>query len=379
MRVALVVPGGVDRTGEQRVIPAFLGLMRHLSARHDLQVFALAQEPAPGRWTLCGAHVHNVGGARATRLLRMVTGLRREHGRAPFDVVHALFAGSGGLAAVVAARLLGVPALVHVTGGEACAMPHIGYGGRRTWPGRLREDAVLRGATAVTATSQPVVEQLAALGRPAQRVPLGLDLQSWPLRAPVRRDVAMPARLLHVASLNRVKDQGTLLQACALLAGRGAAFEADVVGEDTLHGAMQARARQLGIADRVRFHGFLTQRLLRPLMERADLLVMSSLHEAGPVAMLEAAAVGVPTVGTAVGHIAEWSPDAALAVPIGRADDLADAIERCIAYEDLRLRLAAAAARLVPQYSAEHTAAQFETLYVRLARGRQRTHAQRGR
>ncbi len=37
-------------------------------------------------------------------------------------------------------------------------------------------------------------------------------------------------------------------------------------------------------------------------------MIISSRHEAGPLAVLEAAVKGVPTVGTAVGHIAEWAP-----------------------------------------------------------------------
>src|SRR5687767_8438704 len=43
-RVALVVPGGVDRTGEYRVIPALLSLLERLATRFDVDVFALTQE-----------------------------------------------------------------------------------------------------------------------------------------------------------------------------------------------------------------------------------------------------------------------------------------------------------------------------------------------
>jgi glycosyltransferase involved in cell wall biosynthesis len=50
----------------------------------------------------------------------------------------------------------------------------------------------------------------------------------------------------------------------------------------------------------------MTQRQLRPIVEAADLMILSSCHEAGPLVMLEAAVAGVPTVGTAVGHIREW-------------------------------------------------------------------------
>lgn len=55
------------------------------------------------------------------------------------------------------------------------------------------------------------------------------------------------------------------------------------------------------------------------------------------VAVLEACAVGVPTVGTAVGHIAEWSPSASLATPVGDWSALGESIQRVLAEEDLRL------------------------------------------
>jgi glycosyltransferase involved in cell wall biosynthesis len=73
----------------------------------------------------------------------------------------------------------------------------------------------------------------------------------------------------------------------------------------------------LGLSERVRFQGFLPQRQLRPLVEAADLMIISSRDEAGLFAMLEAAVAGVPTVGTAVGRIAEWAPHAAVSVRAG--------------------------------------------------------------
>ena len=126
-----------------------------------------------------------------------------------------------------------------------------------------------------------------------------------------------------MASLNRVKDQPTLLRALRALRDAGVDFTLDVVGEDTLHGQVQALTRELGLAAQVRYHGFLTQRELRPLVEAADLQLVSSRHEAGPFVLLEAAVAGVPTVGTAVGQLADWAPEAALASPVGDAAALA--------------------------------------------------------
>lgn len=363
MKIALVVPGGVDRSGEFRVIPALLALLGRLARTHEVHVFALHQEAAPGCWELAGAHIHNIGESR-TRL-RAIAAIRAEHRRAPFDAIHAIFSGSCSLVAVVAAKLLRRPSLVHVAGGELIALPEIGYGGRRTWKARLREALVLRGADAITAASAPILESLRALGLEARRVPLGVDLMVWPPRAPRGRDGG-PARLIHVASLNRVKDQSTLLHALAALAGAGLDFEMDIVGVDTLQGEMQQLACRLKLDGRVRFLGFKTQHELRLLMESVDLLVMSSLHEAGPLVALEAAAVGVPTVGTAVGHIAEWTPAAALAVPVGDAPALADAIRRLLGDDELRLRLAAGAQLRALREDADHTARAFEALYTHL-------------
>lgn len=366
MKLALVVPGGVDRSGEVRVIPALLALIERLSRAHEVHVFALHQEALADCWPLAGATIHNIGGGRI--YLRGIAAIRTEHRRGRFGLVQAIFSGPCGLIAVAAAKLLRVPCAVHVTGGELVALRDIGYGGRLSWKGRLRERLALRGADAVTATSAPVIELLHALDIQAQRVPLGVDLRKWPPLAPrARRDG--PAHLVHIASLNRVKDQATLLHALARLAKTGVEFEMDIVGMDTLQGETTELVHELGLDSRVRFLGFRTQRELRPIMESADLLVMSSRHEAGPFVLLEAAVVGVPTVGTTVGHIVEWAPSAAMAVPVANPERLADAIHTMLADEALRLRIARAAQCRALSEDADHTARSFDTLYQRLTGG----------
>jgi glycosyltransferase involved in cell wall biosynthesis len=364
MRIALVVPGGVDQSGEQRVIPALLALIARLSLHNEVQVFSLNQEAKARDWDLAGARIHNIG-SPYTRL-RAVRAICRLHRASSFDLVQAIWSGACGLVAVTAATLLGIPSLVHVAGGEVAALPGIGFGGQLSWRGRMREALVLRRAAVVTAASRPMIELLARLDLPAQRLPLGVDLSRWPPRTPVRRDGTRPARLIHVASLNRVKDQPTLLRALAALKASGLSFQMDIVGEDTLHGAMQALAGQLGVSEELRFHGFLTQRQLRPLVERADLMIVSSRHEAGPLALLEAAVAGVPTVGTAVGHIAEWAPAAAVAVPVDDWGALAHAVAELLGDEDRRLDIAREALRRALREDADYTATRFQALYSNL-------------
>ena len=367
MKIAIVVPGGVDRSGDCKVIPVLLSLLERLSIRDDIHVFALMQEPQPASWDLLGARVHNIG-ARNTRL-RAIGAVCAEHRASRFDVVQSIWSGAPGCVAVAAAKILSLPCLIHVAGGELVALSEIGYGGRLSWKGRIREAAVLRAADRVTAASTPMIESLARLGIAARRIPLGVDLSWWPPREPIRRDLSKPIKLIHVASLNRVKDQPTLLRALAELSASGVKFEMDIVGEDTLQGEVQALARRLGLSSDVRFHGFLPQRQLRPLVQEAHLMVMSSRHEAGPIAVLEAAAQGVATVGTAVGHIAEWAPEAASAVPIGDSAALARGIAAMVDDEELRLCVASAALRRATQEDADYTARRFQALYSSITTG----------
>jgi glycosyltransferase involved in cell wall biosynthesis len=364
MRIALVVPGGVDRSAEYRVIPALIALISRLSLHDDVQVIALTQEADAGEWDLAGARIHNIGWPHTG--LRALIAIYRMHRRSPFDLVHAIWSGTCGVVALIAGEVLRIPSLVHVAGGELAAIPDIAYGGARTWRGRLRESFILRRVSTVTAASAPVIAVLAKHAISAHRVPLGVDLTVWPPRDPVRRDHNRPARLIHVASINRVKDQSTLLRALASLMNSGVSFVMDFVGEDTLHGEMQALTEQLRLSEVVKFHGFLTQRQLRPLVEAADLMVLSSRHETGPLVALEAAVAGVPTVGTMVGHVAEWAPDAAISVPIGDWALLAAAVRHLLEDEDLRMSIAREALKRAVREDADDTAERFRRLYARL-------------
>jgi glycosyltransferase involved in cell wall biosynthesis len=135
------------------------------------------------------------------------------------------------------------------------------------------------------------------------------------------------------------------------------------VGEDTLNGRIQAQAQAAGLEGSVRFHGFLEQDRLRPLMLAADLLLVTSRHEGGPIVLAEAAASGVPTVGTAVGQIAEWAPAAAIAAPVGDAEAFAREVRALLEDEPRRLRTAALAGERAVAEDADWTAHRVSSIY----------------
>jgi glycosyltransferase involved in cell wall biosynthesis len=366
MKIALVVPGGVDRSGTDRVIPVLLWLIERLvRIGNEVHIFALDQEPRPARWQLLGATVHNAG--RVPRRLRSLSNLLREHRRGRFDVVHAFWAGAPGQVAAAFAAMSRVPFVVTLPGGDLASVPELGYGAQLRWRSRIATRLVLSRASAIIAPSDWLGDQARAQGWQPIVCPFGVALDRWPPAPPRKRKTGQPLRLVHVASLNRVKDPFGLLDAIRVLSDQGVDFSLDIVGADTLGGAVQRHCHALGLDARVRFHSFTPNLELRQQFDAADLLVMSSLHEGAPIAMLEAAVAGVPTVGTAVGNIADWAPEAAIAVPVRDPAGLADAIARLASDEPERLRLANAAHARALAHDADAYAAQIQSLYTGLA------------
>jgi glycosyltransferase involved in cell wall biosynthesis len=362
VKIAILTPGGVDRDGRTKVIPVLLSLIERLVRQGDeVHVFALRQEPEPGRWDLLGATVHNVG--RRPLHLRLLRMLVAEHRLGAFDVIHALWAAEPGFCGAIAARLLRVPLVLSLPGGDVVSHPDFGFGAFSTWRGRLRVRLAVAGASAINTPSEWMTRLTAKAGISAETIALGVALDRWPVAAPRAREAGTPLRLLHVASLNRVKDQPTLLRAMALLKERGVAFELDVAGFDTLAGEVQRLAAQLGLGAEVRFLGFLPHDLLRARFDRADVFVLASIHEAGPASLLEAAVAGLAVVGTAVGHFVDFAPGAAVAVPVGDAVALADALEQIARNEPHRLRLAAAAQDRALRLDADFTCRAFLRSY----------------
>jgi glycosyltransferase involved in cell wall biosynthesis len=242
--------------------------------------------------------------------------------------------------------------------GELTWLPEIGYGWQGSWRGRLAVSQSVRLARALTVGSQFAGRDLGR--RPWHWVPLGVDERLF-------TDVPSapqgpPWRLLHIAHINPVKDQGTLLRAVRMVADKRP-VRLDWFGQDTLDGRLQELTKALDLDALVRFHGFRPLDELIPYYRQAHLLLQSSRYESQGVAVCEAAALGVPTVGTAVGLVAELAPQAAMAVAVGDASGLAEAVLGLLADRSEREMLGAAARRWAWHHHAGWTADQFEKIY----------------
>ena len=364
MKIAIVVTGGLHPSGSQQVVQAWLWLIQRLSAANEVHAFALRHLPEPAQYQLAGATIHDLGRpegrwAQWKALHRALTTV------GPFDVIHGFWADPAGALAAVAGRRLGIPSVVTCDSGEFSSIPAIGYGSQQSAPGRAAVALACRLATRVHVTTRFMETRAASYAAHVARIPIGVDLES--ISAPASRSDGPPWRLLQVASLNRVKDQSTLLEAVAV-ARRSISIKLDLVGEDTLGGKLQREATSHGLSGSVTFHGFQPHDAVMRFYRSAHMYVQSSRHEGGGISVLEAAAARLPIVGTRVGHVSDLEPHAAVAVPPGDAHALADAIVRTLRDALGRRTISARASQFAESHDANWTAQQMLALYESLNR-----------
>lgn len=321
MRIGLITPGfSADET--DWCIPVLLDLVRELANQHEVTVFALRYPHRRGSYRVYNATVQALGGGlvggleRGPFLARALATLVHKGRRQRFDVVHGFWADEAGALAVAAGRLLHVPSIVTVMGGELVGEPDLEYGVQLSKLGRRLVRWSLPRANRVTVGSRSVArlaQGYVAVDR-LREAPLGVDTALFRLDGPMVDLIGAP-RLLHVASLTPVKDQRTLLQALALLTPAFPNVHLHVVGEGPLQPVLEDQARTLGLSGHVTFHGAIPHDLTPSYYRSADLFVLSSRYESQSMVMLEAAACGCPIVGTTVGMLPELLPATCLTPP----------------------------------------------------------------
>jgi len=213
-------------------------------------------------------------------------------------------------------------------------------------------------ARAVVTQTRAEAEKVRRLGGTPALIANGVDIAFYaPGPATVERDAATA---LIVARLNdghkRVSD---LLRALATLPEQ---WRLDVLGVGPDGERLQALARELGIADRVAFLGFESDKAkVRERLQRCTLFVLPSAHEGLPIALLEAMACGAPVVGSDIPAIADVvRQGGGEVVPVGAVDQLARAMRSVAADRDRHGR--AARATVEHAYSRERAAGELEAL-----------------
>jgi glycosyltransferase involved in cell wall biosynthesis len=334
-----------------------------------------------------GAVPAGLGIARVRAVVRWMLGVvrfARLLGRLRPDVVHGVLPHAYVVGAV-AAWLAGVP--VVVAGRRSLANFKRG---RPVY--RLAEPVVNRWTDLVIANCHAVREDTLASERldPGKVVVVHNGLEVTRYDAPVDPELRAALQVgpgsvvIVVANLIAYKGHTFFLKAWAEVCRAWPDAVALLVGDGPERAALEALARELGVAERVRFLGSRTD--VPALLAISDLLVHPSTEEGFCNAILEAMAAGRPVVATDVGGNREAVVDGetGLLVPSRAARPLAAAIASMLERPDLAKRMGIAARqRVAAEFDRSVMVRRYEDVYdgllSRQAEARSRVRHRRAR
>jgi len=155
--------------------------------------------------------------------------------------------------------------------------------------------------------------------------------------------------LVFAGRLVEQKNPTILVEVLSLL--RGEDVRLLVIGDGPLGATMRARAEALDLLDRIEFCGALPHEAALEAIARGAVLLLPSLWEGLPIVLLEAMAIGVPVVASAVGGVPEVVEHEGTGLLVDRqAPELyAEAVRRLLHEPDLHARITAGARRLVAE------------------------------
>lgn len=304
--------------------------------------------------------VHLLGSAGGLRDLRWVVRLvRLVRSRRP-DVVHVH---SPAVAAIARMALRCLPARPVVVSTE-----------HNVWTSftrltRIANARTLRLGAAHLAVSDEVRSSMDPTARRRTSVvlhgiPLDAVAAARSRRPSARAELGITDEVLAmtVANFREKKDYPTLLAAAVQCPGLRFAS----IGQGPLASQLREMRDQLGLEARFHFLGYRPEPL--DLLAAADVFVLASRYEGLPIALLEAMALGIPSVATAVGGIPEVITDGVdgVLVPPGQPAELAHALEQLAASPERRAALGQAATRRAADFDIAATQRTLEDLYASL-------------
>jgi glycosyltransferase involved in cell wall biosynthesis len=270
--------------------------------------------------------------------------------------VHSAWGDRAGFAAMLAAKLLGVPFTLQVRAHDLHDP---------SYHETLRE--LLENAEFVITNTQynrPYIEALMPEKRAAiHTIYNGVDLSTFnaPSRPPIPRTA--PVKLLCVARLVEQKGLTHLLDACAMLRDRGFRFTCEVIGgvEEPLYAAywerLKKRHRKLRLENHVFFRGARPFEDVMNAYRSADMFVLPCVvakdgrRDITPNALIEAMAMRLPVISTTVTGVVEIVEADVSGLLVGPGDPvaLAETIERVARDDALARRLAENARKRVEE------------------------------
>lgn len=373
-RVAVFVPGGVANVQSPFRIPSLSCLLEQLSLDYELTVFSFLPIPQgrfPSGWENLQFFCPLENSPRIP-LARIIISLKMfltEHFKKRFRLLHGFWAVPAGFVAVLLGKMLKIPTIVSLQGGEGAFLPQLKYG---NMIGRFQRWLTLftcRQADELVALTRFQREGIERFGLKRPRI----HIQPYGARpyffVNYLKNPEPPYRFLYVGNIHPVKDPETLLNTFALISKQTEA-RLRIAGPDYSFGHLQHLIHTLNLTERVDVTGYIPHHELPKHYQWADFLLLTSRYEGQAVVIAEAAAAGVLICGTRVGLIADMDQRCTVSAAVGDSRTLAEKVLHIIVHSKQYREKQIHARKWAEKNNARHTVGEYQKIYDKLLKGR---------
>lgn len=283
----------------------------------------------------------------------------KDHFRDKYNVLCAFWGFPGGFLATLLARMLGLPSLVNLQGGDAVGISSLNYGVMHRPLFKKLALWTYQKATLLIALTYYQSDLISQYGvsRSIRIIPFGADRLVFKHFLKEKND--SPINFIHVANYNPIKDTPTLLKAFAIIAKRKGSRLRIIGGQYEKSNGRQL-CKELGIESMVEFCGPVVYEEIHKHYEWADVMMHTSLYEGQGIVVAEAAMCGLLIAGTSVGLIADLGDRAAIIVSPGDYELLAEKILEALDQPAIADTKKAGALQWATAHDSDWTADQFK-------------------
>ncbi|NOY76712.1 MAG: glycosyltransferase family 4 protein [Calditrichaeota bacterium] len=244
------------------------------------------------------------------------------------DVIHAHWAYRSGWWAILLGKLLRKPVVITSHGSDIHS-----WMSEPVKKGRIRR--ALSQASGVIFVSRKLADIVAAAGirlKKSAIIPNGIAPVTADLKSAAPRVGSSAKNMVFVGNLFRVKGADRLVEALKLLKQRDVSWHVDLIGDGPERQALENRVKALKLDRSVKFWGKLSHSAVLEKLSLADVLVIPSRREGGPLVLIEALALGKTVVAFDVGNVTDVldRPELGYVVKEQTAEALAAAIDRAL-------------------------------------------------
>jgi len=379
MRIAILTVNYFPLVGGAEV---FAGELAQFLVRRGHAVDVIterADESLPEFEVMEGINVYRVsftkirGFTFITSLLSMLRTLWRLDRRVSYDLIHSIAEAPTSQVGTLFKKWRKRPYLITIQGGHL-QKRDFGVNLRNRLLKRLVGWS-FRNADGVHAISRMLAEEAKKLGAGDVIIlPNGVKPETFKFvpKEEARSKLGISSSEKVIISVSRlIPRKGThhVIKAFARLLPRFPELRLLIVGDGVWKEELERLARELGVANRVDFKGFVPHERLGEILPAADVFALTPEYEGLGIVFIEALACGVPVVASSVGGILDIIENGrnGFLVPPGDVEKLLDALEKLLTNDDLQRKFREEGLRVVREkFLWENILSRIEELYQSL-------------